>query len=905
MKRYLYIILFGILALSWSCTREDNLKPAPRLPEPGEGARVPVVISFANPITLHAETRATVGMEMENTPNIKHIHVAVFGWNGYLQDYTRAIPCDASGQPLSEYASQNATTAYFLCYLPINSDGRRTCHIIANGPEAVDFNAYDNDIMQAMTTSDGNGAYWQWIYLENGITAQTWTTVDGVSEYATDANGDYIPTASVVEAFSGIKLIRNFASLTVDEYANNFEIDGWTICNMPTEGSVAIWSDEVSAAEPINHYGWIHDYTDSDVWTYNTKTGILSSTGGITYNGFPLSPKLDPYVPSTVEDFNAAGVSVPSGGTKYIYERAVTADSAPYLLIAARYVASETGKSDYSTELASAPVQYYRMDIMKNDSYVPFYRNIHYRITINSVSVSGYSTPELASRHNLGDNFSISLDTGTITDISDGVTRMYVENSVISLVEPRDTSFWFQFFDVENGVSINDNVEVTCSGTAIASFSVAPSDVGGKRYVSFVPNTPSGTTTLVSTIKLTGQVSDNEGNVLSKLIRSITVSVFNKKSIVPYFSPSVLTPGAGEATTLVVPLPYDLLWTMFPMELKIEDTSRSLNPVSSNTVSIPVVSGESVIDGSSSFYFLRTLNYSEYEELRADAEQSGSEYVNLRIPMVTIKESSATTAYVYNEYFTTDGSGRTTARAVLENDSSTYISPSEQVVKGTSATVSVVSSTGPWTLSIARADGMTAAGVRLSKASGAATDGTSVTVTLPENNSGNAINYLLTLTNTGTGVVRTGKISQAPRVLVTLNFETNTNSDGYSAGGWLSSASYTSTSSPVTLSISRLGDGSTSTYLNVYRGGSYPITVSVDSGYKITGVVFNRSSNNMTLRLSSGARGSLSTGSTGTATDTWTAGSDEVSSVSFYVYRDRNQNPYYRVTSVDVTYEAI
>jgi hypothetical protein len=166
MKK-IYAIFSVLLVLACvSCTREEPLSVGEF---EKEGATVPVVLSFQEPVVLQARTKADIGMEMGVQPAISNIHVAVFGTDRYLKDYVSAYPCDAQGNPLpGGFASQNATSAYFLARLPISSK-ERVLHIIANGPSSLPFNAYENDIMQNMTVSEGNGAYWQRIVLPAGI----------------------------------------------------------------------------------------------------------------------------------------------------------------------------------------------------------------------------------------------------------------------------------------------------------------------------------------------------------------------------------------------------------------------------------------------------------------------------------------------------------------------------------------------------------------------------------------------------------------------------------------------------------------------------------------------------------------------------------------------------------------
>ena len=132
MKKLHYIFLFlsAFLLASVSCTRETS---DPVDVEPAGEPTVPIIISLDEPVTLQAETKADTGMEMGVTPAIKNIYVAVFGSSGYLKDYTSATPCDASGNPIADFASTNATTNYFLCRLPVSTSSR-IVHITATAP---------------------------------------------------------------------------------------------------------------------------------------------------------------------------------------------------------------------------------------------------------------------------------------------------------------------------------------------------------------------------------------------------------------------------------------------------------------------------------------------------------------------------------------------------------------------------------------------------------------------------------------------------------------------------------------------------------------------------------------------------------------------------------------------------
>ena len=349
-------------------------------------------------------------------------------------------------------------------------------------------------IMHNLSATDGNGAYWQRLVLNHGISVKTVMNSEGQVVYEQDAHGEYIPTDETVAAFSNLKLVRNFTSISVDADPGitNFQLVAYTLCNMAKSGTYAIYS--------TNHGEWVSDYMSHPM---DGLTGIISYDGH-TYAGFPTNPELDTTVPATADEFNAAGVAVGPGEPIYVYERAITSENPPYILMAGRWV--ESG------DPSSAPIKYYRLDITKNDEYIPLYRNYSYRITLTGVTVEGFDTPEMASKHNSGDNFSVSLDTQSLEDVSNGTIRLYVEHSAFDLLYTDvEQDFWYQLEKIEDGTFLNGNVTVTekAGGNALASFSVDGSDISDKRHIRYTLNVPGGTSTLSSTLKLIGNIANS------------------------------------------------------------------------------------------------------------------------------------------------------------------------------------------------------------------------------------------------------------------------------------------------------------------------------------------------------------------------------------------------------------
>ena len=745
MKRILYAAF--VLLLATSCFKEipyglENLSDEPT---------VPVILSFKQPITLQPRTKADRGMEMGVNPAISSIHVAVFGSSGYLKDYVSATPCDVDGNPVSNFVSTNNTTAYFLVRLPVNNDDKaRRVHIIANGPTSLPFNAYEDDIMQNLSVTDGNGAYWQRLLLSNGISA-----------VQDPDSGEFSPTTETTTAFSDLKLMRNFAGVKVTSSAANFELVSYTLCNMSKSGAVAIYS---ASHKDEDHDGWISTlaYSDPTSFAFDTDTdpnpGFLRYDSKV-YPGFPTNPVLETSIPSTEEEYNAAGVAVGPDETIYVYERAVTASNPPFILMAGRWV--KTG--NIADADPKPDIKYYRLDITKDDAYIPLYRNYNYHINLAKVEVQGYDDPGTASQHNSGDNFSVSVDTQTLPNVSNGIIRIYVEQPYYDLIYTSEQQeFWFQLLLNSDSSYINDNVTVTelDGGNAVESFTKENTDrTGNKRYVTYSLNEPTGSSVLTSTFRLVGTYDD--GEAVSKLSREVTIRVFNAKEVHPTLTPNTVAPQAGEYTTLGIPLPLDFERSMFPMELMIEDSAKALNPTETENMPVKTLEKSLTDNTRPSYCFVRTLNWSEYERLRKDAELSGKTEALVNCEFETIKAFTSTTVYVYNKFFATNNAGVTTAQVILNTDASNLITPNRQTITGTSAAVTVKSS-GDWTLSIALANGSTATGTTISPNSGSSTSepGEPITITLPENDTKNAIRYKLTLYNTTYGITRSAYVTQ-------------------------------------------------------------------------------------------------------------------------------------------------
>ena len=632
MKKTLYILAAALIGIC-ACNRNE-FEPLQKEKAP-ESGKVAVTMSLTVPVELSATTKANDKNFRDNLPKIEYIKVAVFGTSGYPQAYALAEPVnkgeDAQGNPVytpGAYASQNGVKYYFKVLLPVY-EGEAHVHIIANGDETIRFDGEDeNSIMSAMETTDDVGAYWASVILEDGILAD----LDENGIMRTDEDGNFIPSNETAALFEELVLVRNFAQVTLENAADNLYDVSWTLVNIPKTGSVA----------PMQDGKYVYDYKN---YTYNTTNGLMVY-GDKTYNGYMTNTEIDTTIPAGTQITN------PEATPLFVYERVNPNNTNPTAILMKARFGSST--ADYT---------YYRLDLMAESlgGYFPLYRNYKYQIKINRVGNKGSSTPTEAMLHESGSNVSMSAEARTLTDISDGYSRLYVEYVEKTFTTGGQKSFWVYYIpDVTTGIRDNTKLEVTVKneGTALVPGTFKKDETRSADddmyFYTFELNGQSETVDLESVFNIKASNGATDETQLSTLYRDITVKVIKKMDMILSLDPKKIDTGKNETTVLSISLKDELPQSMFPLEFYIEDTNRTLNPTGKdgdgNSIDVPVKLGTSLFDenNKNSYYYIRTVNYDEYQELYEAA--AGGTY-SFTTEFKTVKEASATTIYVDNDYF--------------------------------------------------------------------------------------------------------------------------------------------------------------------------------------------------------------------------------------------------------------
>ncbi len=782
MKRLLYIasiLFFGAVA----CTKEPELLENNNTASENSGL-VAVTMKLAVPTELTASTRATEANVRAENPKIESIRVAVFGTSGYPQAYALATPVSKTTQAgktvyvdSEDYAKTNyrgpADIYYFKVLLPVY-EGEAHVHIIANGDSSIPFDsvADEHSIMGHMESTEDVGAYWARVVLPDGILTQ----LDENGILQTDDEGNYIPSDETAALFEDLVLVRNFAevSLNIFDGARISDVS-WALVNTPVSGSIAPVSmtgtrPKPGTTQPVFYAEYVDDYKNYIFYKKNAKMVLTDGepvydavkTDSLTnllktYNGYMVSPALNT-LPEDVEDDDIEWTD--ASKPLYTYERVDPKMTNPTFILMKAKFGTET---DYT---------YYRVDLMDEDvgGYYPIYRNYKYEIDVPYVGNHGASTPAEAIIRNSGGNMSMSAETKTLTDVSDGKSRLFVEFVEKTYTTGGQKSFWVYYVpdvtDVDedgNAIVNNESIKVTVKdmgdNPALANANISSREDGGMKFYTVTLKGQNDSLDLESVLQVKA-TNGLDGSDRSTLYRDVTLRVMKKMDMDLSLVPNELASGMNRTTVLHIALKDTLQESMFPLEFYIEDSNRTLNPTGKDgagkTIAVPVKIGPSLYNTADqhSYYYIRTVNWDEYKPMRdawVAAHNAGTSVdgiIDFTTEFKTVETASATTVYVDNEYFNMDS-------VELENVNFSISTTTPTVsYTTTSAQVTITAENDmSWTVSVDN-------GATISESDQSGTGTKTFTVTFPQNGSTNRKTYTLSATRTG-GSTQTAIIVQS------------------------------------------------------------------------------------------------------------------------------------------------
>lgn len=587
MKKIIYI-LFAALLGAVSCTVKG-----PDVPQPQNDGTVTLMMHVNFPEVL-VDTKATT---MAETPNIDNIYVAVFGGNHYLNEYVKAVPCDSDGNKKDSYGTlANDTDFYFKVTLSATTS-KRFVHVFANGPSSIDFD-YEDDIMKTLTTEGTVGSYWTYLVLPHGT-----------ASIANDGTPSTLPEADSL--FRNLKLIRNFARVTLNEIADNFELTGYQVYNTPTHGSVAVWSSYAEDQLDTANTGYFRDY-------YQMSFDSLM----VHYDGFMPNDEISSDAPTATTTYS-------DSNDKFVYERPLASSNRPYIMMQGRFLGDTTDT-------------FYKLEFVDPDgNYLPLYRNHEYTLTISKVARSGAADPTQAKVANA--NVSAMAEAQDLTDISDGLSRIYVEWLDQAFMEAGTKTFQYMYLPDASRISSSTQATLKITdgeGKAISGTLSQTSPSQASNYwtrVTFSTSAPDDTMK-VTKFRVTGEYTATDGQV-HKLYRDITVRVLPYQQ---WTTPSVVTSGgdADDTVDVTFTLPTGLPASLFPLEISFEDLNKALDPAD---IDMPAVIGKTIVPNKSgsSYQFVKTIGFIEYS-------RTGGNVITANFKRV---RTGSTTLYFKNQYF--------------------------------------------------------------------------------------------------------------------------------------------------------------------------------------------------------------------------------------------------------------
>lgn len=643
MKKYIYIFLFFAALLTAACV--EPMQPQPNLLDLLDEEDGPTVtLEFSLP----PQTKGA----MSHDPSIATIHVAVFNKAGVLKQFEQAVLTNP-GNVTNGSSASNPTYS-----VDIHMSAKpRILHFIADSPittfdelVAAAGTSGEDVILNALTTSGGQAAYWQRFELDRvdaykyqgGVYTDCyghdWGTAGGNSYEYTDAGqsitvnkGDYIKRDGhkvldgtgyfqsdyVKGVISNVPFVRNFAEITVTGMdGTNFIPKQFALVNVPTHGFVAPYDAEAGLF--------------AEAYTNCTSSGFTGFThDGVAGTGYPgtLAGALNTSLPTEFINLEGSG-----NHNAYMYERPLPNTSQPStcILVGGLYDHDQDGNyadNDGAVREPGTGLTWLMIEVDKDGAYFPIYRGLSYTIRIGTVEgTKGYaSAADAYNAEPIGD-ISSSVTTATLTQINDGKgTTLWVSYIDYVATEAQTKTIYYTMYYEDSGVItyLNDGVTATVShpdDSYKAILSIDTSDAA--TYTSGTPDdskewkmisvrlADNGQFTKRSVLRISGNAHNGKTMYRDVQYRVMDTQEFKNGNNV-LKGTALASENSGEQTTLTIYLPNDLGFSMFPLTLCIEAKNGGFT--TADSPGLPVEYGPSLFDASkTAFYFLKTIEYEDY-----------------------------------------------------------------------------------------------------------------------------------------------------------------------------------------------------------------------------------------------------------------------------------------------------
>lgn len=506
----------------------------------------------------------------------------------------------------------------------------------------------------------------------------------------------------------GLPLVRNFAKISIQSTTPQFVLDKdktLAVINKPDRGSVAPYNPQNGniiygykdslyidkSVEPYMGLKYTYPgYSPSGTQYIDTDPDAASLVWGKgTGDGEEIVSSVYMYerpVPAAGEPVSYMIVH----GTFYPFKEKYFNDGQPNT-----WKATERSTPGTYLDLANGVPCYYKVDFKDEEGAYAIFRNFRYHIRITNVAKAGAETAGAAGSTGGTGDISQDQSVAGLTDFSDGYGRIAVSHTGWTFVEGRaEFELKYKFIeDAAQGDATANNALVSEGGpvtitigaktgpvnvisttldSSISSEEGTTLDAGangkirvmgastakdaeGFRTIKFTVNTPDLNDITTQTIHISGKV--NETSTLSRDVKYYLMPRQNMiveciaDEVNPDYGEDYVEKTAGEGINVRITIPKMLPESMFPLVFSLESDALSITP---NTAkypedNLPVANGNSICTGkesSKSFHYVRTLSYTEYQEL--DETLDGMQFT---CHFKTNKAESAGKIYVDNQYF--------------------------------------------------------------------------------------------------------------------------------------------------------------------------------------------------------------------------------------------------------------
>lgn len=637
IMKFRLLLIYMFVGFLCSCSLDEVYEQGKDITSLKDGL-IEVPFSISVPGGIELSTKA-----MAEDPDISTLHLIVFDDNGYYVETQQA-------EFTEEVTDHNHYNEKKYTVNLTQTDQPRKIHIVANCPVSQVSYGHEAEIMSNLYVEGNATAYWGRIEVPNIM-----QTVDSDSDGIIDSY-----SSELLQLFKCVALLRNFSQIKVINKADNFEMTGFAVYNTIDKGTVVPYNKSTSTFQNFQKTGGSNKTYD-ELLNENYEGHALSS---VTLKSTLVNKPVN-----EGGDFYAAGSSF------YMYERKVSVntsdesswkESPPHIIVKGKYN-------------GSANETFYKIDLIRTvevggaaiNQFYNILRNFCYSFTINQIVDYGYETLAEAMANPAGNNLAGSSDTQGFTNLSDGLGRIFVEYTDMTLVTNDDVTLRYKYIpdirddNVDNSKILingiyddNDNP----IGPVFDSYTIGSDDSEGWRTVTFEVNDVSGEVKHQDIVLIT---TDN-----SNLNRTIKYTLRNYFPMTLECAPKKVTSSSGQEIRVDIKVPDDLTENLFPLSFDIEDTQLSLSPNSVKN-QLPVTVSKSIIPGKESvqtFHYTKKVTWDEY----LSYTKSGGQTI---IPTYfkTNKSNSASEVHAYNYYFRERTTNKRTARDNFENEQSREI----------------------------------------------------------------------------------------------------------------------------------------------------------------------------------------------------------------------------------------